>query len=325
MTPWQLGEVGAGMILANAYHLFIRPGEGVVRDLGGLHDFMGWSGPILTDSGGYQVFSLSDLRKVDDVGVRFRSHLDGSELFLSPERVIEIQAALGSDVAMVLDDCLGYPATHAQARTAMDRSMAWAERCRTRFGDVAPEGQALFGIVQGGVYPDLRAESLSRLQQIGFEGYAIGGLAVGEPVEQMYETVAEVAPALPEDHARYLMGVGTPQDLIQCVARGVDMFDCVMPTRHARNGWLFTNDGHIVIRHARYREDPGPIDPECGCPVCARFSRAYLRHLFVSREILSSVLNTIHNLSFYLDTMRKIRHFIESERFSELLTVAGAQ
>jgi queuine tRNA-ribosyltransferase len=207
----------------------------------------------------------------------------------------------------------------------MDRSMDWARRARERFDQVGPPGQSLFGIVQGSVFGDLRAESLGRLVGIGFDGYAIGGLAVGEPPQRMYDVVEEVAPALPSDRPRYLMGVGTPADLLQAVARGVDMFDCVMPTRHARNGWLFTSTGHIVIRHARYREDPGPIDPACGCPVCSRFSRAYLRHLFVSREILASVLNTVHNLFFYLDSMRKIRHFLESERFNELLTVAGAQ
>lgn len=322
VAPWQLAELGATLVLANAYHLFVRPGEDLVQSLGGLHRFMGWDGPILTDSGGYQVYSLSDLRKVDDDGVRFRSHLDGTPLFLNPERVVEIQAALGSDIAMVLDDCLGYPATHAQARASMDRSMEWAARARVRFRELAPEGQALFGIVQGGVYPDLRKESVGRLTDVGFEGYAIGGLGVGEPLARMYETTAEVAACLPADQPRYLMGVGTPRDLIEGVARGIDMFDCVMPTRHARNGWLFTRDGHIVIRHARYRTDPDPIDPDCPCPVCARFSRAYLRHLFLSKEILSSMLNTIHNLFFYLDTMRKIRHFIESQRFSELLTIA---
>lgn len=325
VTPWQLRDLGASMILANAYHLFIRPGEEVIRRLGGLHRFMGWDGPILTDSGGYQVYSLSDLRKVDDEGVQFRSHLDGTLLFLTPERVVEIQAALGSDVAMVLDDCLGFPASHGDAESSMMRSMRWAARCRARFETLRPGGQAQFGIVQGGVYPDLRAESARSLTDLGFEGYAIGGLAVGEPVSQMYDVVADVTAMLPEERPRYLMGVGTPRDLIEGVRRGIDMFDCVMPTRHARNGWLFTGSGHIVIRHSRYREDPGPIDPECPCPVCARFSRAYLRHLFLSREILSSVLNTMHNLFFYLDTMRKIRHFLESERFSELLTVAGAQ
>jgi queuine tRNA-ribosyltransferase len=324
MTPWQLEELGATMVLANAYHLHVRPGEGVIRDLGGLHGFMGWGRPVLTDSGGYQVYSLSDLRKIDDEGVRFRSHLDGRALFLTPEKAVEIQASLGPDIAMVLDDCLAYPATQVDAAVSMRRSMAWARRCRSRFEAVGPPGQALFGIVQGGVYPDLRAESVGRLREIGFEGYAIGGLAVGEPLEAMYDVVEEVVPTLPEDRPRYLMGVGTPADLIACVARGVDMFDCVMPTRHARNGWLFTRTGHIVIRHACYREDAGPIDASCECPVCVRFSRAYLRHLFVSKEILASVLNTIHNLSFYLDTMRKIRHFIESERFSELV-IEGAQ
>jgi queuine tRNA-ribosyltransferase len=230
--------------------------------------------------------------------------------------------ALGSDVVMVLDDCLAYPATRGDASESMRRSMDWARRCRNRFDQTAPPRQALFGIVQGSIYPDLREESAARLTDIGFDGYAIGGLAVGEPIPQMYETVEGQGGLLPTDSPRYLMGVGTPRDLIECVARGVDMFDCVMPTRHARNGWLFTSDGHIVIRHARYRTDDGPIASDCGCPVCRKFSRAYLRHLYVSKEILSSVLNTLHNLFFYLDTMRRIRQFIEFERFSELLAVA---
>ena len=322
VMPDQLSAMGAELILANAYHLFVRPGHELIRDLGGLHRFMAWDRPILTDSGGYQVYSLSGLRRIDDDGVSFRSHLDGSPLFLSPEVAVDVQAALGSDVVMVLDDCLGYPATRADAARSMRRSMDWAVRSRARFDGAASDGQALFGILQGSVFPDLRRESAQRLRDVGFDGYAVGGLGVGEPVETMYDLVEAQDPWLPAECPRYLMGVGTPRDLIECVARGVDMFDCVMPTRHARNGWLFTRSGHIVIRHAAYRADDGPIDVECACPVCARYSRAYLRHLFLSKEVLSPVLNTWHNLFFYLDTMRRIRHAIEFERFNELLTWA---
>ncbi len=321
VMPEQLRELGAEIILSNSYHLFLRPGHEVIRRQGGLHSFMGWDGPILTDSGGYQVFSLSDLRKVSEEGVSFRSHLNGDSFFLTPELAVDIQSALGSDIVMVLDDCLAHPATREDAAASMRRSMDWAQRSRVHFDSREPSSQALFGIVQGSTYPDLRKESAARLIETGFAGYAIGGLAVGEPIPMMYDMVEETAACLPADRPRYLMGVGTPADLVASVARGVDMFDCVMPTRHARNGWLFSGDGHIVIRHARYREDPDPIDPDCRCPVCLKYSRAYLRHLFVSREILSSMLNTVHNLFFYLDTMRKIRHFIESERFSELLIV----
>ncbi len=319
VMPEQLRELGAEIILSNSYHLFLRPGHEVISRLGGLHSFMGWDGPILTDSGGYQVFSLSDLRSVNDDGVSFRSHLNGDSHFLTPELAVDIQSALGSDIVMVLDDCLAHPASSEEAAVSMRRSMDWANRSRAHFDSGKPSSQALFGIVQGSIYPDLRKESADRLIETGFEGYAIGGLAVGEPIPMMYDVVEQAAACLPAKSPRYLMGVGTPADLVECVARGVDMFDCVMPTRHARNGWLFTGDGHIVIRHARYRDDPEPIDADCRCPVCRKYSRAYLRHLFVSREILSSMLNTVHNLFFYLDTMRKIRHFIESERFSELL------
>ncbi len=321
VMPEQLRELGSEIILSNSYHLFLRPGHEVIRRQGGLHSFMGWDGPILTDSGGYQVFSLSDLRKVSEEGVSFRSHLNGDSFFLTPELAVDIQSALGSDIVMVLDDCLAHPATREAAAASMRRSMDWAQRSRVHFDSREPSSQALFGIVQGSTYPDLRKESAARLIETGFAGYAIGGLAVGEPIPMMYDVVEETAACLPSDRPRYLMGVGTPADLVASVARGVDMFDCVMPTRHARNGWLFSGDGHIVIKHARYREDPDPIDPDCRCPVCLKYSRAYLRHLFVSREILSSMLNTVHNLFFYLDTMRKIRHFIESERFSELLIV----
>jgi queuine tRNA-ribosyltransferase len=319
VLPEQLEALGAEIILSNAYHLFVRPGHEMIRDRGGLHRFMGWNRPILTDSGGYQVFSLSDLRRLSDDGVEFRSHIDGALLFLSPEVAVEVQAALGSDIVMVLDDCLGYPADWTDAARSMRRSMDWAGRSRDHFRKVGGVDQAVFGIVQGSVFPDLRAESARRLQEIGFDGYAIGGLAVGEPIPAMYDMVEAQDDLLPRGRPRYLMGVGTPRDLVEAVSRGVDMFDCVMPTRHARHGWLFTSDGHIVIRHSRFRTDDAPIDPACACPVCRTYSRAYLRHLFVSKEILSSILNSIHNLFFYLDTMRRIRHFLEFERFSDLL------
>jgi queuine tRNA-ribosyltransferase len=282
---------------------------------------MAWDRPILTDSGGFQVFSLSSLRDISDDGVRFQSHLDGSTHFLSPELAVDVQMALGSDIMMILDDCLAYPASHFDADRSMKRSVAWAERCHRHWRetqlDLGPS--ALFGIVQGSIFADLRKESADRLVAMDFPGYAIGGLAVGEPKPLMYEIIEGVEPYLPEERPRYLMGVGTPADLVEAVARGVDMFDCVMPTRHARNGWLFTRDGHIVIKHTKYKDDPEPIDSNCGCTVCKRYSRAYLRHLFIANEILSSVLNTIHNLYFYLDTIRRIRQFIELHRFDEFL------
>ena len=334
LMPDQLRDLNVEILLSNSYHLFLRPGHETVARLGGLHAFMGWDGPILTDSGGFQVFSLSTLRDINEEGVRFQSHLDGSTHFLSPEIAVDVQMALGSDIMMILDDCLAYPASQFDADRSMKRSLAWAERCLKHWkesaglpspGPSAPSlpggrGHSLFGIVQGSIYPELRKESAERLVTMDFPGYAIGGLAVGEPKPLMYEIIQQVEPYLPEEKPRYLMGVGTPSDLVEAVALGVDMFDCVMPTRHARNGWLFTKDGHIVIRHAKYKEDPQPIDSSCGCQVCKTYSRAYLRHLFMANEILSSVLNTIHNLYFYLDTIRRIRQFIEFHRFDEFLT-----
>jgi queuine tRNA-ribosyltransferase len=321
MTPDQLRDLGVEILLCNSYHLFLRPGHETVARLGGLHRFMAWDRPSLTDSGGFQVFSLSSLRDISDDGVRFQSHLDGSTHFLSPELAVDVQMALGSDIMMILDDCLAYPASHFDADRSMKRSVAWAERCHRHWRetqlDLGPS--ALFGIVQGSIFADLRKESADRLVAMDFPGYAIGGLAVGEPKPLMYEIIEGVEPYLPEERPRYLMGVGTPADLVEAVARGVDMFDCVMPTRHARNGWLFTRDGHIVIKHTKYKDDPEPIDSNCGCTVCKRYSRAYLRHLFIANEILSSVLNTIHNLYFYLDTIRRIRQFIELHRFDEVL------
>jgi len=319
MTPDQLRSLAVEILLCNSYHLLLRPGHETVARMGGLDRFMGWDRPILTDSGGYQVVSLCALRGIDDDGVRFRSHLDGSSYFLGPETAIDIQMALGSDIMMVLDDCLSYPATQMQTRESMRRSLAWASRCHAHFQKSAPAGQELFAIVQGGVDRDLRNESAEQLMNLGFPGYAIGGLGVGEPAPVMYEVIERVEALLPPERPRYLMGVGTPADLVECVALGVDMFDCVMPTRHARNGWLFTSGGHIVIKHARYKDDPNPIEEGCGCVVCRTYSRAYLRHLFMANEILSSVLNTIHNLYFYRDIMRRIRQSIEFHRYGELM------
>jgi queuine tRNA-ribosyltransferase len=322
MTGEQLQALSVQILLCNSYHLMLRPGQETIAKLGGLHGFMDWDRPILTDSGGYQVYSLSKLRKVTDNGVTFQSHLDGAVCELTPESAMDLQVALGADVIMALDDCLAYPSTPEIAAQSMRRSMDWARRCHTHFRKLESEKQELFGIVQGGVCPDLRQESAARLIEIGFPGYAIGGLAVGEPVPMMYDVIDQLEPHLPQDKPRYLMGVGTPEDLVECVARGVDMFDCVMPTRHARNGWLFARDGHVAIKHAEYKEDDRPIDENCGCPVCRKHSRAYLRHLFMAHEILSSVLNTVHNLYFYLDTMNRIRQFIEFRRFDELLADA---
>ena len=319
MTVEQLQSLSVQILLCNSYHLMLRPGSETIARLGGLHGFKKWDRPILTDSGGYQVFSLNKFRKVTEDGVTFQSHLDGTAYALTPENSMDLQVALGADIIMPLDDCLAYPATPEAAAQSMRRSMNWASRCQRRFRELAPAGQDLFGIVQGGVYPELRRESAERLIEIEFPGYAIGGLAVGEPNPEMYDVIEQLEPSLPGDKPRYLMGVGTPEDLVECVARGVDMFDCVMPTRHARNGWLFTADGHIVIKHAEYKDDARPIDERCSCPVCQRHSRAYLRHLFMAGEILASVLNTVHNLYFYLDTMDRIRQFIEFRRFDELL------
>ncbi len=313
LTPKQVEELEAEIVLSNTYHLMLRPGADRVAALGGIHRFMSWTRPVLTDSGGFQVASLKELRRVTDDGVVFRSHLDGSLHALSPERAIEIQEKLGSDVAMVLDECRLYPSERADARVAALRSLDWAarsKRVRSR------PGQALFGIVQGGAFPDLRRENARALIELDFEGYGVGGLAVGEPKELMREMTALSTAELPEDRPRYLMGVGTPLDILESVALGIDMFDCVLPTRNARNGTLFTSSGKIAIKNARYASDSGPLDPECRCYTCASFSRAYLRHLFLAREITASTLNTIHNLHFYLDLMRRIRHAIEEDGFA---------
>ncbi len=321
----ELQALGAEIILGNTYHLYLRPGDELIARRGGLHRFIGWDRPILTDSGGYQVFSLAERRTITEDGAEFQSHLDGSRHVLTPERTVEIQARLGSDIAMVFDECLAYPAERQAAADSMRRSVRWAARCRSRMlalrvggaADPAPTnpGQAQFGIVQGGVFPELRQESAERTIEIGFEGYAIGGLSVGEPVDVMHAIVEHTARRLPTEQPRYLMGAGTPEDLVECVARGVDMFDCVIPTRHARNGQLFTSEGRINIRNARYAEDDRPLDPRCACYTCKRHSRAYLRHLHMAGEMTAAALNTLHNLTFYLDTMQGIRDAIAFRTF----------
>ncbi len=320
-----LDALGAEIILGNTYHLYLRPGDDLIARRGGLHNFSGWYGPILTDSGGYQVFSLADRRTITEEGARFQSHLDGSTHLLTPERAADIQAQLGSDIAMVFDECLALPATADAVRASMERTLRWASRARARMlalraGDasgvsVANPGQAQFGIVQGGVVPELRKESAHQTVAIGFEGYAIGGLSVGEPPPVMYDIVEGTTPCLPADRPRYLMGVGTPEDIVEAVARGVDLFDCVLPTRNARNGQLFTSEGRINIRNARYADDDRPADPECSCYTCRSASRAYLRHLHLAGEMNGAALNTLHNLHFYLDTLRRIREAIAFGRF----------
>jgi queuine tRNA-ribosyltransferase len=328
ITHRDLEDLGAEIILGNTYHLYLKPGDDLIARAGGLHRFIGWSRPILTDSGGYQVFSLASMREIRDEGAAFRSHIDGSLHLLTPERATDVQAQLGSDIAMVLDECVASTDGIDGVRQAMVRSAAWARRSRARFQElqgggvegvaVTNPGQAQFGIVQGGVHPDLRAESVQSTVAIGFEGYAIGGLSVGEPPEVMYDVVGFTAPLLPVDQPRYLMGTGMPDDLIESVARGIDMFDCVLPTRNARNGQLLTSRGPLVIKNARYAEDPAPPDPACACYTCRRFSRAYLRHLYIAGEMTAGTLLTIHNLYFYLDTMRRIREAIVFGTFERL-------
>ncbi len=315
VTPENLLELGAQIILGNTYHLFIRPGHELIRSVfGGLHKFMHWNKPILTDSGGFQIFSLKELAKITEAGAEFRSHLDGSKLFLSPEKAVEVQEALGSDIMMVLDTCIPYPATYDEAAKATALTSRWAKRCRDA---QAETGQLLFGIVQGGMYPELRRQSAEELIEIGFDGYALGGLSVGEPKEQMHAMLDATVHLLPDNHPKYLMGVGTPEDLVEGVYRGVDMFDCVMPTRNARNGMLFTSSGRLVIKNSCYREDQGPVDERCGCYTCRNYSRAYLRHLFQCREILAYQLNSIHNLHYYCSLMAEMRTAIAEDRFVE--------
>lgn len=310
-----LDKMEVGLILANTYHLYLRPGHTLIAEMGGLHRFMSWEKPILTDSGGFQVFSHKGLNRITEEGVEFRSHLDGSRHFLSPEKAIAIQQALDSDIMMAFDDCTSYPVTHSEARISMERSMRWAQRCRAAHHD---DGQALFGIVQGSVFEDLRLKSLRKIGGTGFDGIALGGFSVGEPKPAMRRILKRLAPELPENKPHYLMGVGTPLDLIESVQAGMDLFDCVLPTRNARNGTLFTWQGKVRIKNARYRNDDSPPDPECDCFVCRRYSRAYLRHLFVCGEILSSILNTCHNLQFYLDLMARIRDSIASGQLHKL-------
>jgi queuine tRNA-ribosyltransferase len=315
MLPESLREIGAQIILGNTYHLFLRPGHERVARLGGLHKFMNWGGPILTDSGGFQVFSLGDLRKIDEEGVVFQSHLDGSRHTLTPELSVAVQEALGADIIMAFDECIPFPSPRSYVADSTKRSGRWAVRCKEARRE--DDGAALFGIVQGGMHPDLREASASELISIGFDGYAIGGLSVGEESSLMYDMMECTLPHLPPDRPRYVMGVGTPENLVEGVARGVDMFDCVMPTRNARNGVLFTTFGKVSIKQARYQEDDGPIDPDCGCYVCKNYSRAYLRHLYQCNEILASMLNTHHNLHYYLGLMAQAREAIEADRFED--------
>jgi queuine tRNA-ribosyltransferase len=333
MTQAQLEEVGAQIILTNTYHLCMRPGHEKVSKFGGLHRFMNWPHPILTDSGGFQVMSLKGLNKVTEDGVWFSSHLDGSRHFFSPESVMEYQLSLGADIIMPLDECVDYPASHETLRRSVRLTGRWAERSKKFFTENAgrlrgPDfedagksklGPSLFGIVQGGTDPALRRESAMEIGEIGFDGYALGGLSVGEPKDDLYGVTEHVADFLPEDQPRYLMGVGTPEDLAGCVALGIDMFDCVMPTRNARNGCVFTSQGKLVIKSARYASDPGPLDAECGCLVCRRYSRAYIRHLFVVGEMSASMLATYHNLWFYLDMMKRVRQSISFGGFGKFL------
>ncbi len=323
LTQEALETLGARIILANTYHLYLRPGHALIRKLGGLHRFMSWNGAILTDSGGYQVFSLSELRKITDEGVRFRSHLDGSEHLLTPEKAAEIQLALGSDIAMVLDECIETPAPRNIAEAALKRTTDWARRARQYFLQEAQRGgerpQWQFGIVQGATFPDLRRESARQLLEIEFPGYAVGGLAVGEPHEITCEMTQEVTALLPQERPRYLMGVGRPEQIPDYVARGIDMMDCVLPTRAARHACLYTSEGRVLIKNARYIEDQRPIDPNCTCSVCRRYTRAYLRHLFAAGEITAAILATHHNVHFYLDIMRQIREAIS---FGQLVNFA---
>ena len=350
VTQEELESLGVQIVLTNTYHLYLRPGQEVIREAGGLHRFIGWRRPILTDSGGYQVMSLRGLGRVTEEGVTFRSHLDGSSHFLSPERAVEIQLALGSDICMILDECVEYPSSYETTRRAMELTGRWARRAQEYYQKARNSGfgvrssenpgarlhlggeehpartpnpeipnPALFGIVQGGIDKALRRESAEQTLEIGFDGYALGGLSVGEPKSETYDVTEYTAELLPADRPRYLMGVGTPADLVECAARGVDLFDCVMPTRNARNGSVFTAEGRLVIKSARYARDERPLDPVCRCPVCGRYSRAYIRHLFQAGEMLGAILATKHNLYFYLDTMRKIRQAVVSGDIGDLL------
>jgi queuine tRNA-ribosyltransferase len=342
MNPDEMKKLGAEVLLSNTYHLYLRPGHDIIKDVGGLHRFMKWDGPILTDSGGFQVFSLSQLRKIKNDGVEFRSHIDGSLHFLTPELVMKIQGALGSDIAMVFDECTPYPADREYTLNSLKLTTQWAKRCKEARDKIIrpdagaglcacpgqPQGgapaskgeanhQSLFGIVQGGIYKDLRKQSTEQLIEIGFDGYALGGLSVGEPKEEMYEMVNYTTQLLPQDRPRYLMGIGDLLDVLEAVAAGIDMFDCVMPTRNARNGTLFTSLGRISIKREEFKRDPGPLDPNCNCYTCKHYSRAFLRHMFMSREILSMRLNTVHNIHFFLEFFRKMREAIGNGAFED--------
>lgn len=314
MTPLELEQLGINMILNNSYHLYLKPGHKLIAKAGGLHKYMAWNGSILTDSGGFQIFSLGKLNKISDEGVFFNSHIDGSKHFIDPEKAMEIQMALGSDIAMAFDECSPYPVSRLEVKNAAKRTLSWAKRCKEVHND---HKQSLFGIVQGGMFKDLRIENARNLVDLDFPGYAIGGLSVGEPKPLMYEMLDYTVPILPEKKPRYLMGVGAPQSILEGVIRGVDMFDCVLPTRNARNGSLFTSSGKISITNSKYKDDLKPLDKKCNCYTCRNFSKAYLRHLYMSKEILSSILGTIHNLYFMAELMRNIRKAIKQERITE--------
>lgn len=312
MTPEELKEIRTEIILGNTYHLYLRPGHELIKNAGGLHKFMNWDKPILTDSGGFQVFSLADLREVKEEGVYFQSHIDGSRQFISPEKSIEIQNALGSDIAMAFDECPPEPSNYKYVKTSLQRTVRWAERCKTAMNN---DNQSLFGIIQGGIYKDLREESVKKMIEIGFPGYAIGGLSVGEAKQDMLDTLEFTVPLMPADKPRYLMGVGTPVDLIEGVKRGIDMFDCVMPTRIARHGSIYTSRGRITIRNATYKEDFSAPDPDCDCYVCQNYTRAYIRHLLKRKEILGVRLTTYHNLYFFINLMNKIKKAVDAGNF----------
>ena len=316
LTPEQVRGTGADILLGNTFHLMLRPGTETINVHGDLHDFIGWERPILTDSGGFQVFSLGEMRKISEKGVTFSSPVDGAKIFLGPESAIDVQHKLGSDIIMVFDECTPYPATREQARESMELSMRWADRCKQAHGE---HPSALFGIVQGGMYPDLREESLDGLVKLGFDGYALGGLSVGEPKQEMREVIAHCGDKLPEDKPRYLMGVGTPQDIVYAVSQGIDMFDCVMPTRNARNAHIFTSKGLLRLRNQRYRRDTRPLDENCSCYTCQNFSRAYLYHLDKCREMLGAQLNTIHNLHYYQDLMAGLRGAIQAGELAQFI------
>lgn len=320
LSPLELNQSNAQIILGNTFHLWLRPGMDVINKFEGLHKFIGWDKPILTDSGGFQVFSLGKLRKIKEEGVYFQNPINGSKLFLSPEKSMEIQTGLNSDIAMIFDECTPYPATYGQARESMELSLRWAERSRIAF-DEHKNNNALFAIIQGGVHIDLRQKSLDGLMHIGFDGVAIGGLSVGEPKHEMYRMIEAIGEMLPEDKPHYLMGVGTPEDLVYGVKHGIDMFDCVMPTRNARNGWLFTRFGDIKIKNAKYRDDIRPLDETCTCYTCSNFSRSYLHHLFKIGEILGARLNTIHNIHYYLALMSEVRHSILQNKYKDFEAV----